>query len=714
MFKVLSIISGLLISTFIFSQEHDHSSHLDHTNMRIGENIEYCTTHKKMSKLLLDPVLAQKYRAAQNQLEIETQQNEQAVNLNKAGTIYKIPIVFHVLHNGGNENINRNQILDALSILNRDFRKQNSDANNVVSAFQGMPSDIEIEFVLASIAPNGQCFSGITRTQSPRTDDTDTDAYDGGDQIDAILAGNDVYQGTWSATKYLNIFVCKTIGGAAGYTYNPGIGTSMRYNSIFVLHNYTGSIGTSSTFTSRTLTHEVGHWLNLSHTWGPNNNPGNQASCNDDDFVSDTPNTKGVTSCNLSESSCGVLANVENYMDYSYCSKMFTAGQKTRMRTALTSSFSGRSNLWKTANLNATGANGTGAMCKADYTSDYSVICVGNSIDFTDASYHTPSGWNWTFQGGTPSSSTSQNPTITYNTPGIYPVSLTASNSGGSVSVTRTQYVKVLAETGIAPIQEGFEHTSSIPSNEWFINNIDNGISWELTNNAAASGNNSVMINNSQNTVGNIDELESTTITLDLNLSASISFDYAFAKKNSSNNDRLTVKVSNNCGQTWSTKKSLSGSVLETAPNTSGNFIPTETQWETATINSTSLVNYLDSDFRMKFIFESGGGNNLYLDNINISGPVTIEENKFLQNIELYPNPAQNEVNLNFVTQNNDDNFSIKVFDVVGKEIKSIHNGTLTSGEHHFLINTQNYQTGVYFISLNNGVNSRLQKLIIK
>ena len=222
------------------------------------------------------------------------------------------------------------------------------------------------------------------------------------------------------------------------------------------------------------------------------------------------------------------------------------------------------------------------------------------------------------------------------------------------------------------------------------------------------------MINNSQNTVGNIDELESTTITLDLNLSASISFDYAFAKKNSSNNDRLTVKVSNNCGQTWSTKKSLSGSVLETAPNTSGNFIPTETQWETATINSTSLVNYLDSDFRMKFIFESGGGNNLYLDNINISGPVTIEENKFLQNIELYPNPAQNEVNLNFVKQNNDDNFSIKVFDVVGKEIESIHNGLLTSGEHHFLINTQNYQTGVYFISLNDGVNSRLQKLIIK
>ena len=76
--------------------------------------------------------------------------------------MYTIPLVFHVLHNGGPENISRAQIEDAVAILNRDFRLQNQDANNVVSTFQGMPSDIEVEFQLATKAPNGQCFSGIT------------------------------------------------------------------------------------------------------------------------------------------------------------------------------------------------------------------------------------------------------------------------------------------------------------------------------------------------------------------------------------------------------------------------------------------------------------------------------------------------------------------------------------------------------------------------
>lgn len=681
--------------------------------MRDGENVEYCKTHKELNKLMLNPSFVAQRNLDQQKLSQQEQIIKQE-NLNKAGTIYKVPVVFHVLHNGGVENISRAQILDALSILNRDFRLQNTDANNVVSTFQGMPSDIEIEFVLATIAPNGQCFSGITRTQSPRTTDTDSDSYDGGDQVDAVVNGNDVYQGNWSPSKYLNFYVCKEISGAAGYTYNPANWAtgSMRYNGIFLLHNYTGSIGTSSTYTSRTLTHEVGHWLNLSHTWGPNNNPGNQTSCNDDDFVNDTPNTKGVTSCNLSESSCGVLANVENYMDYSYCSKMFTDGQRTRMRAALTSSIAGRSNLWKTSNLNATGANGTPSICKAEFSTEMKVICSGTTIDFLDESYHDPSSWSWTFQGGSPATSSSQNPSVTYNTPGIYSVTLTATNSTGSVTQTKSQYIKVVSENGIPPIQEGFEYVSSIPSNDWFVENFDNGITWELTNSASASGNSCVMLNNAQNSEGNDDELLSTTINLDLHQSASISFDYAFAKKNSSNNDRLLLKVSSNCGQTWLTKKSLSGATFETAPNTSANFVPNETQWKTATVNSTSLTNFLDSDFRMKFVFESDGGNNVYIDNINISGPVSVKENSFLNDFSIYPNPSKDQVTLSFVSTEGD--YTIQLLDVVGKEVKSIHNGFVSSGNQKYVLDVLDYSSGVYFISITKGEVKELHKLIVK
>ena len=138
------------------------------------------------------------------------------------------------------------------------------------------------------------------------------------------------------------------------------------YNGVWILDTYLGSIGTSDVVNSRTMTHESGHWLNLSHVWGPNNNPGNAASCDDDDQVADTPNEIGVTTCNLNEASCGPRANVENYMNYSYCSKMFTQGQVTRMRDALGSGVGGRNNLNTPGNLIDTGTDGNRYLCKAN------------------------------------------------------------------------------------------------------------------------------------------------------------------------------------------------------------------------------------------------------------------------------------------------------------------------------------------------------------
>jgi len=321
--------------------------------------------------------------------------------------IYKIPVVFHILHNEGAENISDEQIYDAISLLNRDFRKQNPDTASVHADFQDMPSDIEIEFVLATKSPNGQCFKGITRTSSVLSVQGD----DGSSQVNAIVSGNDVYNGTWAGNKYLNIFVCGDIGGAAGYTFNPGgwNATSMT-NGIWLLHSYTGSIGTSSVGTSRTLTHEVGHWLNLSHTWGGDNNPNQASSCSQDDQVQDTPLCKGVTSCNMNSNGCDgdnsywgfdIRDNVENYMDYSYCSKMYTEGQKTRMRAALQVQNTGRKNLWQTSNLNATGATGVMVLCKAQFDANRTTICSGDVVQLTDDSYNAVSTWDWTITPAT-------------------------------------------------------------------------------------------------------------------------------------------------------------------------------------------------------------------------------------------------------------------------------------------------------------------------
>jgi PKD repeat protein len=79
----------------------------------------------------------------------------------------------------------------------------------------------------------------------------------------------------------------------------------------------------------------------------------------------------------------------------------------------------------------------------ADFTASATTITEGDSINFTDLSTNNPDTWDWTFAGGTPSSSTLQNPTVTYYTQGTYTVTLTATNAFGSDTETKVDYITV-------------------------------------------------------------------------------------------------------------------------------------------------------------------------------------------------------------------------------------------------------------------------------
>jgi PKD repeat protein len=79
----------------------------------------------------------------------------------------------------------------------------------------------------------------------------------------------------------------------------------------------------------------------------------------------------------------------------------------------------------------------------AAFTGAPLTICAGQTVNFTDQSTGSPTGWTWTFNGGTPSSSSSQNPSIIYNTPGTYAVTLNVSNGNGSDSHTELAYITV-------------------------------------------------------------------------------------------------------------------------------------------------------------------------------------------------------------------------------------------------------------------------------
>ncbi|HIO72030.1 MAG TPA: PKD domain-containing protein [Flavobacteriales bacterium] len=107
--------------------------------------------------------------------------------------------------------------------------------------------------------------------------------------------------------------------------------------------------------------------------------------------------------------------------------------------------YSGWGNNLYLDDINIHTGGGGGSAPVADFTSSSTSICEGATVSFTDQSTNTPTSWSWTFAGGSPGSSTAQNPSVTYNTAGNYAVTLTATNSSGSDTKTLTTYITVNA-----------------------------------------------------------------------------------------------------------------------------------------------------------------------------------------------------------------------------------------------------------------------------
>jgi PKD repeat protein len=679
----------------------------DPSNAREGERVEYCHQHKKMAVLMQNQsYLQQRVLDSLEELHI-------AVKPVTKGTVYKIPVVFHVLHNNGPENISDEQILDALSILNRDFRLLNQDANNVQAEFQGMPADVEVEFLLATKAPNGQCFKGITRTVNAITNN----GSDGGDQVDAIVDGNDVYNGSWPGNRYLNIFICGDIGGAAGYTTKPsGWSATQMTNGIWILHDYVGSIGTSSVSSSRTLTHEVGHWLNLDHTWGPNNNPGNASSCSTDDNVQDTPNCIGVQACIFASNTCNsdnafwgfdIKDNVENYMDYSYCSKMFTTGQKTRMRNALQSNNTGRANVISQANLTLVGAGAIPYLCKADFSSNLTTVCVGTPVQFSDESYNLVNSWSWSFPGGMPSSASSQNPQVTYNTPGLYSVTLDASDGGTNDSEVKNNYIRVLLAPTTIPFYEGFENYNTLNNlMNWEVYNPDGNNGFDIENTTSFNGVKCAKMQNFGQAAGSLDELISTPIDLSgltANQTITLSFRYAYRKKLAANSEALKVFITGDCGDTWVQRKTITGNQLSNQAVATSWKPSSQADW--VTVHMTNVTStYFQQNFRAKWRFEGNGGNNFYLDDINlyngapsndvVLGTESPEES--VSEVVLYPNPVSSELNVEYSSKNAA-KLIVVLIDANGKQVQS-HQIHANAGKNVIMMDTQTLAAGTYSV----------------
>ena len=282
-------------------------------------------------------------------------------------TIFNIPVVVHVMHSNtnlaiGNYNITQAQINSQITVLNQDYNKLNADSNKIPPVFRPFAANIQINFCLAQVDPNGAQMAepGIDRIYAPSKGVFLANLKD--DYITNSIKPVTI----WDPRKYLNIWTVPDMFPASGgnmllgFATFPGSSTLPGLNSPGTLTNdgvviWYKAFGTTGTLDGtynkgRTATHEIGHWLGLRHTWG-------DGTCNagdNSDFCDDTPPTNGANfGCpvfplivghqNQAGPSCSAVSPGAMYMDYmdyvdDNCMQMFTNDQKTRIVTVMTNS----------------------------------------------------------------------------------------------------------------------------------------------------------------------------------------------------------------------------------------------------------------------------------------------------------------------------------------------------------------------------------------
>lgn len=320
------------------------------------ENVHRCYTTEYMDILEQNnPGIKDGAKQLFDLAQAHAQQNRSLKATNaEPDTIYRIPVVFHVVYNGSAQNTDYSLLESQIQVLNEDYRRMNADTSNTRSVFKDRAGDVGFEFFFATIDPDGNPTNGVTRTPT-----TSTFSFF---NLDAMKSSSTGGKDAWDTDKYLNIWVCDLGGAVLGFAYPPtaapnwptgqGAGSSgeegvVIHYEVIGYNNPLASGQLSIADRGRTAVHEVGHFWGLRHIWGDSGNPFTGAPDCDitaDDGFSDTPhmgNNSQTTGCSFSKNTCtnGESPDepdmVENYMDYSTeaCQNMFTQEQADLMQS---------------------------------------------------------------------------------------------------------------------------------------------------------------------------------------------------------------------------------------------------------------------------------------------------------------------------------------------------------------------------------------------
>ncbi|MEO0789934.1 MAG: M43 family zinc metalloprotease, partial [Bacteroidota bacterium] len=398
---------------------------------------------------------------------------------------YTLPVVVHIVHDGGVENLSDAQILQGIQDLNNAFA-------NTGYYDQGTGVNTEIQFCLARRDPDGNTTNGITRDQDALTDmviETDD------------IALKDLNR--WEPTSYINIWLVRSITsafagpGVAGYAYFP-TAHGQPEDGIVMEANFFGS----SQGASGVIIHEMGHYLGLYHTF--QGGCANNDCLADGDRVCDTPPDQSTAAvpCNASPNSCNTDTDSGfatdqpdmfiNYMDYGDfdCYSALTAGQTDRMHFSI-----------ENVRQSLLESNGCLDPCTinitADFTASATTINAGESVTFTNSSSNA-TDYDWQIDGVSFSNDT--DPTYQFNNVGTFQVILYATNSDPNCLATDTVSITVncptIADfTGAVQFPNvgqtlNFTNTSTgATSYEWLVNGVSQSTNTNFDYTFSISGN---------------------------------------------------------------------------------------------------------------------------------------------------------------------------------------------------------------------------------
>ncbi|WP_070786750.1 PKD domain-containing protein [Flavobacterium crassostreae] len=532
-----------------------------------------------------------------------------------AATTYVIPVVFHILNDGSNIQKTftkaqmKSRIDDALDVCNKDFNGLYPGYNTTDPRFNAVKSKMDIQFVAATIDPDGNLLETPGMNWHPEAHIVD--GYD-----------SRIYDYMYYGKKgkfYLDIVVVDEPNPgqgafASGHAFLPvqDVVPHVTFN-----HRYIGTTGGSdaSFQFAKEMSHEFGHYFGLQHTFQDDCDPIN-------DGMADTPPTTSGFGCNLSAvNTCGVIANYENLMDYNVdCQAMFTKDQTNAMTFWLDDSsvakYSRRA-LWQTSNLVAVGVLASKPV--ASFKTSTTAICANKTVTFKDVSTGLPVSRSWTFAGGTPATSTAINPTVTYATAGNYAVTLTVTNAVGNDTKTIAGHIKVGQKSNVNLVET---FSGIFPPDGWLITNPDAGIEWAKRSDVGNGDTSCMVMNNSDNAVaGELDYIQLPYYNLTNGVNSQLFFDVAYTKFDDASPDILGVEISTNCGSTWTSVYSKTHTLLETAnvpTDMSNAWKPTvASNWRKEVIN---LAPYIGNpNVTIRFKNTSGYGTRIWIDNVNVA-----------------------------------------------------------------------------------------------